>query len=121
MSANHRLALLVGMLIQVLNVMGGYFALIYFSPTIFAAVGGRSENGAIKATVFLGLFDLCATVFYAFFADSCGRRIFLLIGVSGLIAMNLAIAISATYSPIILPLFACVFVLFQSSSVGPTA
>lgn len=49
--------------------MGGYFALIYYSTSIFQAEGASSETAAIRATVILGLFDLLATGFYAVFAD----------------------------------------------------
>lgn len=66
----YRLALFVGSLLQLCNVMGGYFALIYFSTRIFQSIGDRSEHGAIKVTIMLGIIDLLATAFYAAFSDS---------------------------------------------------
>jgi len=50
-----------------------------------------------------------------------GRRAFLLVGFTGLIFANFSLAMSAIYKPEMMPIFAVIFVLCHSSSLGPTS
>ncbi len=55
--------------------MSGYFALIYYSTTIFENRSTYSEHGAIVATVLLGLVDIVGLTLFALFSDRTSHDI----------------------------------------------
>jgi hypothetical protein len=68
-SSRYGLALLVGCVMQMFNVMDGDFTMIMFSTTIFGVLGGKPESQALIATTFLSPCDMIGTILQALLTD----------------------------------------------------
>jgi sugar porter (SP) family MFS transporter len=75
--------LIVGLGLAIFQQVVGINTVIYFAPTIFQ-FAGVSTSKAIGQTVFVGVTNVVFTIVAVMFLDKLGRRVFLLIGTTGL-------------------------------------
>ncbi|KAJ7521908.1 hypothetical protein O6H91_19G074000 [Diphasiastrum complanatum] len=131
-----RRILIVAMLYQFFNQASGVPAVLYYSPSIFAAAGIKSTNGDLGSTVIVGfsktVFVLVATIF----VDRTGRRSLLFISGLGM-CTSMAIlgaaflclnnsqfivglsTVPAGISSVMAVVSTCSFVAFFSIGFGP--
>jgi sugar porter (SP) family MFS transporter len=92
LSPHVRKPLIVGVALAVFQQITGINTVIYYAPTIFQSAGLSSASVAILATAGVGLVNVIMTVVAMRLLDVVGRRALLLWGLSGMIAMLLALA-----------------------------
>ncbi len=79
-----RFIFVVGLVLSALQQITGVNAVVYFAPKIFGSAGFESASSAIFASIFLGIVNVLATGLSAWLLDRVGRRVLLLIGVTGM-------------------------------------
>jgi sugar porter (SP) family MFS transporter len=77
-------ALLVGVGLAILQQVTGINTVIYYAPTIVEFTGVNSSAGSILAAVGVGVINVGMTVLALRLLDRAGRRVLLMIGVSGM-------------------------------------
>lgn len=80
----------LGLMLSVFQQITGVNTVIYYAPQIFQSAGFASAQGAIFATLGIGIINVIATLFSVWLIDRIGRRKLLLIGV-GAMALSLAV------------------------------
>lgn len=90
-----RPALIVAMGLFILQQISGINVVIYFAPSIFAAVGMDSASTQILATVGVGLVNMLTTVVAMWLVEKMGRRKLLYLGFAGAAATLIVISMSA--------------------------
>jgi len=79
-----RKPLIVGIVLAIFQQITGVNTIVYYAPTIFQMVGFSNAGNAILATFLIGFVGLLFTVISMFLVDKVGRRILLLISLSGM-------------------------------------
>ncbi|KAJ7521860.1 hypothetical protein O6H91_19G071800 [Diphasiastrum complanatum] len=130
-----RRILIVAMIFQFFNQASGVPAVLYYSPSIFAAAGIKSTNGDLGSTVIVGcsktVFVLVATIF----VDRTGRRSLLFISGLGMctsmailgtafLCLNksssiIELNVPAGITSVMAVVAVCSFVAFFSIGIGP--
>jgi sugar porter (SP) family MFS transporter len=95
-SAHGRLPLILGVSLAVFQQITGINTVIYYAPTIFQSAGMSSASVSILATAGVGLVNVIMTVVAMRLMDRAGRRILLLTGLAGMIAMLLVLSAGFT-------------------------
>lgn len=86
-----RAALLVGVGLAVLQQVTGINTVIYYAPTIVEFTGVGSSGASILAAVGVGVVNVAMTVVALRLLDRAGRRVLLMVGVSGMTLALLAL------------------------------
>lgn len=79
-----RRPLMIGVVLAALQQVTGINTVIYYAPTIFQFAGFNSAQGAILATIGVGIVNTLTTVIALWLIDRVGRRLLLLVGVAGM-------------------------------------
>ncbi len=87
-----RKPLIVGVALAVFQQVTGINTVIYYAPIIFQHAGLSSASVSILATAGVGLVNVIMTVVAMRLLDTAGRRVLLLWGLAGMIAMLLLLA-----------------------------
>jgi SP family galactose:H+ symporter-like MFS transporter len=74
----------VGIVLAIFQQITGVNTIVYYAPTIFQMAGFADAGHAILATFLIGFVGLLFTVISMFLADKVGRRILLLISLTGM-------------------------------------
>ncbi len=77
--------LLLGILVSILTQAVGINAIIYYAPSIFQQTGFDSATSAMLASIGVGVVNVVFTIVAIKLLDRYGRRLLLLIGVSGIV------------------------------------
>ena len=86
-----RLVLIIGITVAVLQQITGINAVFFYAPMIFEQ-SGIGTDAAFMQAIMVGLINLVFTVLAMMFIDRFGRRLLLIVGVSG---MTLSLALLA--------------------------
>lgn len=89
-SSSLRRPLLIGCFLSVFGSLCGINAIMYYSPKIFTSAG-LGDNSAFIATVIIGVLNLLSTIGALLTVDHLGRRLLMLVGVSGVLLMLAAV------------------------------
>jgi sugar porter (SP) family MFS transporter len=89
-SPHVRRAFLIGIGISVFQQITGINTVIYYAPQIFQKAGYQTAQGAILATMLVGIVNVGMTIVALWLIDRLGRRPLL---VGGLIGMGLSLAV----------------------------
>ncbi len=76
--------LIIGVLLSIFQQITGLNAVFYFAPQIFESAGFGTAEGAIFATLGIGVINMLATIIVLMIIDKVGRRSLLLIGLAGM-------------------------------------
>lgn len=79
-----RKPLIVGIVLAIFQQITGVNTIVYYAPTIFRMVGFSNAGNAILATFLIGFVGLLFTVISMFLVDKVGRRLLLLVSLSGM-------------------------------------
>ncbi len=77
-------ALVVGVGLAILQQITGINTIIYYAPTIVEMTGVNSSAGSIMAAVGAGFINVGMTILALRLLDRAGRRVLLMVGVSGM-------------------------------------
>lgn len=94
-----RTVLLIGVVLAILQQITGINAVFFYAPMIFEQ-SGLGLNAAFSQAVLVGFTNLVFTVLAMLFIDKIGRKLLLIIGVSGITLSMIVLSIgfnSATY------------------------
>lgn len=84
-------ALMVGVGLAILQQVTGINTVIYYAPTIVEFTGVDSSAGSILAAVGVGVINVGATLVALRLLDVKGRRVMLMVGVSGMVVSLIAL------------------------------
>lgn len=94
-----RHALIVGVGLALFQQVTGINTVIYFAPTIFEQAGLSAASTSILATAGVGLVNVAMTYVALRLLDRVGRRIMLLVGLSGMFAMLGVLSVGFAVGP----------------------
>lgn len=120
LSPSYRKVILVGFFLSVLVQISGIATVIDYAPKIFLAAGIEIKS-ALLQTSLIGLINGLFTFVAILLIDKVGRRVFYVVGSSGM-AVSLAILAISFYFhlPSIITLSCIlVFIMFFASCIGP--
>lgn len=108
----------IGIGVSLLQQITGINGVIYYGPQIFQMNGYSAAEEAIFATVLIGLVNVIATAISLWLIDRLGRRLLMLIGLSGM-------ALALFFLPLMQGSFSLisvmVYIAFFAISLGPCA
>ena len=122
-----RPALIVGVLLMFFQQVTGINTVIYYVPTIFQLAGFQSASNALLVATIIGLVNFVMTIVGLPLIDRWGRRRLLFVGLSGMLAglvlLALAFALPAISSALSWVAVLCVALYIASFaiSMGPIA
>ncbi len=118
-----RLVLFIGLAISFFQQVTGINAVIYYAPQIFEFVGLSSAESAVLATIGVGSINVLATILAVWLLDRAGRKILLLIGLSGMTlslgCIALAFVFYSSSAALISMIGLMAYVAFFAMSLGP--
>jgi MFS transporter, SP family, arabinose:H+ symporter len=79
-----RRALLIGIVLAIFSQVTGINAIMYYAPEIFKSTGDGSGS-ALMQTVMVGIINVLFTLVAIKYVDKLGRKLLLLIGITGMI------------------------------------
>ncbi|CAN5560677.1 arabinose-proton symporter AraE [soil metagenome] len=85
-----RRALLIGIVLAIFSQVTGINAIMYYAPEIFKSTGDGSGS-ALMQTVMVGIINVLFTLVAIKYVDKLGRKLLLLIGITGMIICLLAV------------------------------
>ncbi|WP_058304236.1 sugar porter family MFS transporter [Gorillibacterium timonense] len=95
-ASKHRIILVVGVMMAVLQQVTGINAIMYYAPTIFRQAGAGT-SGSLTQAIFVGLVNLLFTILSLWLVDKAGRKLLILIG-SAFMTVSLTVIGYAFYS-----------------------
>lgn len=117
--------LMVSMGVFILQNISGIDGILYYAPYLFKAAGIQTQQGAMIATLLLGVINVIATFIALIVVDSLGRRYLLLWGCA---MMSLSLLFLSAILYLFPPGFVsswvtlgclCVFIFMFAISLGP--
>ena len=117
-----RLVIFIGLLLSIFQQITGINAVIYYAPKLFNSSQATSTHQALLATLAVGIVNVVATIIALSFLDRLGRRLFLLIGVAGMLICQLLLSSAYAQQPVMEGLAlagAMGFVAFFAIGLGP--
>lgn len=115
-----RKVIVLGLLLSVFVQISGINTVVDYAPKILMTAGLEIKN-ALLQTSLIGLVNFAFTFFAVWLIDRLGRRIFYIIGSSGM-AVTLALLAAAFYfemNPIFTTICIMLFIAFFASCIGP--
>lgn len=118
-----RFVLLIGILLSSFQQITGVNIIIYYAPKIFQTAGFASTNGALLATLSIGIINVIATALSSWLLDKTGRRKLLITGSAGM-ALGLGFLATAFFVQsamigIIAVISLMAYVAFFAIGLGP--
>ncbi len=124
-SSSVRKPFLIGIGMAVFQSITGINTVIYYAPQIFQLAGYQAAQTALFATMLIGIVNVLVTIVSLWLIDRIGRRPLLILGLIGMGASLLLLALAFfTRGPITGPmaLFGLlIYVAFFAVSLGPVA
>jgi len=116
----YRFLVLIGILLSLFQQLSGINTVIYYAPMIFEMAGTHTKEGAVIATISIGVVNVIATLCATLLLDRLGRRFFLLLGSAGMTLALSILALSLVFPSMIspqIPLLA--YIVLFAVSLGP--
>jgi MFS transporter, SP family, galactose:H+ symporter len=121
-----RNALFIGIGIMFVQQFVGINTVIYYCPEIFSKAGFSGKVAPLAASVSVGVVNVLFTIVSMFFIDKIGRRKLYFIGVSGIIASLIGLALSFYFQDTLGGVlkwatvgFVLLYIIFFAISLGP--
>ena len=118
-------ALIVGLGLAILQQITGINTVIYYANQIFDLSGFKAAKGAIWASMSVGIVNVLATIVSLWLIDVVGRRPLLLVGIAGMAAGLIALALSfwfqTGFESIVAVISLMVYVASFAIGLGPVA
>lgn len=122
-SPHLRYVVMIGLALAIFQQATGINIVFYYAPKIFETVGFGTAQGAILATIGIGVINVIVTCVATFLLDRAGRRILFLISLFGmtcfLVLLSLAYFLNFTQIGIVAFLSIIGYVSFFAIGMGP--